>query len=47
LTLLALVLTWLYEETNNLLAPIACHSLFNAVNFFWVLHDKSIERFLE
>jgi membrane protease YdiL (CAAX protease family) len=33
LVLLALVLTWLYETTNNLLAPIAAHSLFNTLNF--------------
>jgi membrane protease YdiL (CAAX protease family) len=33
LVLLALVLTWLYEKTDNLLAPIAAHSLFNALNF--------------
>lgn len=32
LLLLALVLTWLYEKTDNLLATIAAHSLFNAVN---------------
>jgi membrane protease YdiL (CAAX protease family) len=32
LLLLALVLTWLYEKTDNLLAPIAAHSLFNAFN---------------
>jgi CAAX protease family protein len=30
---LALALTWLYERTDNLLAPIAAHSLFNATNF--------------
>lgn len=29
---LALALTWLYEKTDNLLAPITAHSLFNAVN---------------
>ena len=33
LTVLALLLTLLYERTGNLLAPIAAHSLFNAVNF--------------
>jgi membrane protease YdiL (CAAX protease family) len=33
LALLALILTWLYEKTDNLLAPIAAHSLFNTVNF--------------
>jgi membrane protease YdiL (CAAX protease family) len=37
LVLLALVLTWLYEKTNNLLAPIAAHSLFNALNFVALL----------
>ena len=29
---LALALTWLYEKTDNLLAPIAAHSLFNGAN---------------
>lgn len=33
LVLLALVLAWLYERTGNLLAPIAAHGLFNAMNF--------------
>ncbi len=32
LLLLALALTWLYEKTDNLLAPIAVHALFNASN---------------
>ncbi len=29
----ALALTWLYEWTDNLLAPITAHALFNAANF--------------
>ena len=29
---LALALTWLYELTDNLLAPILVHALFNAAN---------------
>ena len=29
---LALALTWLYEFTDNLLAPITAHALFNAAN---------------
>ncbi|HEX3857577.1 MAG TPA: CPBP family intramembrane glutamic endopeptidase [Verrucomicrobiae bacterium] len=29
----ALALTWLYEKTDNLLAPITAHALFNAANF--------------
>ncbi|MBI3191799.1 MAG: CPBP family intramembrane metalloprotease [Pedosphaera parvula] len=40
LTLLALPLTWLYERTNNLLAPILAHSLFNAANFYWLLASQ-------
>ena len=32
LFVLALVLTWLYEKTHNLLASITAHSLFNTVN---------------
>ena len=37
LFMLALALTWLYELTDNLLAPIAAHALFNAVNFVVLL----------
>jgi membrane protease YdiL (CAAX protease family) len=33
LTVLALVLTVLYEKTNNLLSTITAHSVFNALNF--------------
>lgn len=33
LLLFALVLTWLYERTGNLLAPVAAHALFNGLNF--------------
>jgi len=32
LVVLALVLVWLYEKTDNLLAPIAAHAIFNTVN---------------
>jgi hypothetical protein len=32
LFVLAMGLTWLYETTGNLLAPIAAHAVFNAVN---------------
>ncbi len=38
---LALALTWLYETTDNLLASILCHSLFNLANFFWLMWDQS------
>lgn len=33
LFLFSLVLIWLYENTDTLLAPIVTHALFNAVNF--------------
>lgn len=36
---LALVWTWLYERTQNLLAPITAHVLFNAVNFILLTAD--------
>ena len=32
LLLLALLLVWLYEQTDNLIAPLAAHALFNAIN---------------
>jgi len=32
LFVLALALTWLYERTDSLLAPITAHAFFNAVN---------------
>jgi membrane protease YdiL (CAAX protease family) len=33
LLVLALALTWIYERTGNLLAPIAAHAVFNATEF--------------
>lgn len=36
LTFLAIVFTWLYERTGNLLAPMAAHGVFNGINF-WLL----------
>jgi membrane protease YdiL (CAAX protease family) len=33
---LGVVLALLYEYTNNLLAPITVHSLFNAANYLFV-----------
>ena|SRR5436190_9224191 len=35
LTCMALVLIWLYERTDNLIAPITAHSVFNALNMAW------------
>jgi len=44
---LALVLTWLYEKTDRLLAPIAVHSLFNATNLVALYFLPQINEFLE
>ncbi len=41
LFLLALVLTWLYEKTDSLLAPITAHALFNAVNLILLCFFQS------
>jgi len=42
---LAILLTLLYEHTDNLLAPIAAHALFNALNFGMLyLIEKQIAR---
>lgn len=45
LTLLAVALTWLYEKTNNLLAPIAAHSLFNSANFLVIVNEPLLRRY--
>ncbi|MBI4660206.1 MAG: CPBP family intramembrane metalloprotease [Verrucomicrobia bacterium] len=42
LTLLAVLLTLLYETTDNLLAPILTHSLFNLANFFWLIFQPGV-----
>lgn len=43
LLVLALALVWVYEKTDNLLAPIAAHATFNAVNFaiFFLTNDAA------
>ena len=40
LTVLAIFLTFLYETTRNLIAPILAHSLFNAANFVLLLLQR-------
>ena len=41
LFLFGLALTWLYNKTDNLLAPITAHALFNAVNFGLLLWQNN------
>src|ERR1035437_5023686 len=47
LFVLALALTWLYEKTDNLLAPITAHSLFNATNLVALHFLPQINQFLQ
>ena len=47
LFMLAMVLTWLYEKTGNLLAPIAAHSLFNTANLVILHFQEPLERWLQ
>ena len=44
---LALALTWLYEKTDNLLAPITAHALFNAANLIFLHYEQQINHLLE
>lgn len=45
LLMMALLLVWLYEKTDNLLAPVTAHVIFNAVNFgravYLIVHDHA------
>jgi len=47
LFVLALALTWLYERTDNLLAPIAAHSLFNTANLALLHFQDPLDRLLQ
>jgi membrane protease YdiL (CAAX protease family) len=44
LTFLALLLTLLYEKTDNLAAPIVAHALFNLANFVWIMNEPRLMR---
>lgn len=45
LVALALALAWIYEKTDNLLAPVVCHATFNAFNFvmLFVWHNPATQ----
>lgn len=47
LFLLALVLVWLLETTDTLIAPIVAHACFNAANFVIYLNETAIEQWLK
>jgi membrane protease YdiL (CAAX protease family) len=46
LMVFALVLVYLYETFQNLLAPIVAHSVFNAANFLYLIFQDQIEHIL-
>lgn len=43
---LGIALVLVYEETDNLLAPILAHSVFNTANFAYMIFEKPINRML-
>lgn len=45
LVFFAMILTLLYEETGNLLAPMVAHSCFNTANFILLLFAKQFSGF--
>jgi membrane protease YdiL (CAAX protease family) len=45
--LLGIVLAWLYEKTGNLLAPIATHMVFNAINVVLLLYGDNLDHLYE
>ena len=47
LFVLALVLTWLYEKTDCLLAPVTAHALFNSVNLVLLHFLPQLDQWLE
>ncbi len=47
LIFVAVMLTWLYEKTGNLLTSIVAHAVFNLVNFVVLISEKSIEQWMK
>lgn len=47
LVFVAVMLTWLYEKTGNLLAPIVAHAVFNLMNFVVLIFEKDIEQWMQ
>jgi uncharacterized protein len=42
-----LILAWLYERTDTLLAPILTHSMFNTINFLLFINQDQLNRLFE
>ena len=42
-----LILVWIYERTDTLLAPILTHATFNTINFLLFINQSQIEQWLK
>lgn len=47
LFIFGLILVWIYERTDTLLAPIVTHSTFNTINFLLFINHAQVEQWLE
>lgn len=47
LFMFALLLTWLYERTDTLLAPILTHAAFNTINFVVFINESRVQEWLK
>ena len=47
LVFLGCVLTWLYERSDSLLAPIVTHAVFNATNFLMLVYQNELSRLFD
>lgn len=47
LVILSFVLIWLYEKTDNLLAPIAAHAAFNGINIIRMYYQDDFFNWLQ
>ena len=41
------ILVWIYERTDTLLAPILTHATFNTINFLLFINQSQIEQWLK
>jgi membrane protease YdiL (CAAX protease family) len=41
------MLVWIYERTDSLLAPILTHAAFNAINFLLFINQSQVEQWLK
>ena len=42
-----LILAWIYERTDTLLAPILTHSIFNTINFVLFINQDKVSNWFD